>query len=174
MSNLLRLLLLLLLKEWPRANRSCCSLKKSNMSDSHVIKLVSKTSYLRKKMFSTVFPPCYAEEWITSIALFLRARGVIFGCCLLHKSTCEWIAPITHYKRATMSDFLLSLFKKEQLRDSLKKRANCNCALSLKKKRAIRSKNRWANINPAFPVQNDEHDNMYLKDMHSPYIRAMF
>ena len=89
--------------------------------------------FARKNVFNS-FPPLLCRRVNHSHRSFLRARGVILGCCLLHKSTCEWIAPITHYKRATMSDFLLSLFKKEQLRDSLKKRANCNCALLLKKK----------------------------------------
>ena len=89
----------------------------------------------------------------------------IRSCCSLRKSKLsnrEWIALVALYKRKTVSESLSWLFKKEQLwairscRSWQKSDGSVSLFFMSKslfcsfahKKRAIRSKNRWANSQP--------------------------
>ena len=56
------------------------------------------------------------------------------------KSNCEWIAQVAHDKRATVSDLLRVLMRKEQMSQSLFFIENCSFALSLKKKSNLQKK----------------------------------
>ena len=57
------------------------------------------------------------------------------------KSNCEWIAQVAHDKRATVSDLLRVLMRKEQMSQSLFFIANCSFALSLTKNEQFAKKN---------------------------------
>ena len=83
------------------------------------------------------FFPFYAQEQIASVAL----------CSFtLFKERLEQFAPISLYKRVTMSHLLRSLMTKEQReRFAL---FHEQITLLLTKKRANRSKNQWANSQP--------------------------
>ena len=81
-----------------------------------------KTSYSIEKIhificFSLLFP-FYAQERIApvplcSVGLFWRGMEAIHSCRYLQKRDLELIAPVTLYKRVTVSDLLLLLFPKK-------------------------------------------------------------
>ena len=145
------------------ANCSCHSLKKSNVSDLFVIRVnrLQKQSDLLEKF---IFFICY---WQFFPFFMPKSESLpsLFAHLLFFKERLEQFSPIALYKRATVSDLLRSLMKKEQ-RDRFAKVAHdkratgafcsfsqANCSYS-HKKQANCSKNRWANFQPCLsPLQ---------------------
>ena len=114
-----------------------------------------KTSYSIEKIhificFSLLFP-FYAQERIApvplcSVGLFWRGMEAIHSCRYLQKRDLELIAPVTLYKRVTVSDFLLLLFpKKPQDQFTLFQEWS---ALSLTKNKRFAWKTKKANSQP--------------------------
>ena len=104
-------------------------------------KLLAKNEQIAQNVFFVYvfdnFPPFYAQEQIDSVAL----------CSFtLFKERLEQFAPISLYKRVTMSHLLRSLMTKEQReRFAL---FHEQITFLLTKKRVNRSKNQWANSQP--------------------------
>ena len=117
-------------------NRAQCSLKKSDIElNAHVAPYKERprancSQFLLKRATSVIppnvffgcffysfFPLFMSKECIVTVALlsfFKRVTGVIRSHQSLQKSYSEQIAPVALFNRATMSDLLRSLFKKEQ------------------------------------------------------------
>ena len=67
---------------------------------------------------------------------------------LTKKERCEQIAQVAHQKWVTTSDLLKSLTKNERMSKSLVFLSELLICLFIRKQRAIRSENRWANSQP--------------------------
>ena len=123
------------------ANCTCYYLKKSDVSDSRE-NLSKNQRFARKFVFFLCFwqfSPLLCQEQITHITLLSFT---------LFKERLERVAPVAHYKRATVIDALTLLFKKEQKWELLKKKSESHFHSFAQKKRAICSKNWWANSQP--------------------------
>ena len=118
-------------------------LKKSDVSDLLVIRMnrlqkqaiCSKNSYFH--MFLTVFPFFMPKS---------KPLKSLFAHLLFFKERLERFAPVALYKRATVSDSLTSLFKKEQKCDSL--------VFLLTKNKRFARKTDEPIINPALLLRN--------------------
>ena len=150
-------LLSLFTKVWPKVICSHRSVKKSDISDSWVIRAnpFQKRAIQSKKLificfwqFFTAFPLVMPKrESLPSLfAQFLfRATGMIGSCHSVQMTYREQIAPIA--LRSTVSDLLLSLFTNDQTW-AIRSFSRANPSFA-HKKRAIRSKNRQVNSQPA-------------------------
>ena len=93
-------------------------------SDSTLYKKATMSESLSKNEWFTsfsLFPPLFmpkstdhSHRSSLSLALLWRETEAIRSHRSLKKSNCEQIAPVALYKRATVSDLLLSLMTKEQ------------------------------------------------------------
>ena len=75
----------------------------------------------------------------------------LFAHSLFFEERLERFTFVALYKRATVSDLLMSLFKKERKSDSLKKPSNHNFALSLTKNERFALKTKERITNPTWP-----------------------
>ena len=97
-------------------------------------------------LFLTVIPPIFAQEQIASVTLrsvacFLRATGVICSQRSLKKSYCEQITPVTLYKR------FAPVAHDKRATGAIHSFSQANHSFA-HKKRAVHSKNQWANWQP--------------------------